>query len=118
MTRHSRDVTRPDGTQDDPQGRRLHLPFGPGCLRRRFAAVSRPARSEEQTPRRVCSIAASVSFERPLGFVGDSRSMILISHESKTEPANYFTVDLPSEKRTRLTDLHDPVPQLTNMKRS
>jgi dipeptidyl aminopeptidase/acylaminoacyl peptidase len=56
-------------------------------------------------------------FERPLGFVGDSRSMILISHETKTEPTNYFTVDLKSGRRTKLTDFRDPAPQLTGLKK-
>ncbi len=54
---------------------------------------------------------------RTFGFVGDSRSMILISHETKTEPANYFTVDLESEKRTELTHFRDPAPQLTSLKK-
>jgi dipeptidyl aminopeptidase/acylaminoacyl peptidase len=57
------------------------------------------------------------TFERALGFVGDSRSTILISHETKTEPANYFTVDLNTGKRTKLTDLQDPAPQLTGLKK-
>jgi dipeptidyl aminopeptidase/acylaminoacyl peptidase len=60
---------------------------------------------------------AERTFERALGFVGDSRSTFLISHESKTEPANYFTVDLQSEKRTKLTDFRDPAPQLTSLKK-
>ena len=60
---------------------------------------------------------AEKTFERPLGFVDDSRSMIVISHEAKTEPANYFTVDLKTDTRTKLTDFHDPAPQLTNMKK-
>jgi len=57
------------------------------------------------------------TFERALGFVGDSRSTILISHETKTEPANYFTVDLKSGKRTKFTDFRDPAPQLTGLKK-
>jgi dipeptidyl aminopeptidase/acylaminoacyl peptidase len=56
-------------------------------------------------------------FERVLGFVGDSRSNILISHETKIEPTNYFTVDLKSGKRTKLTDFRDPAPQLTGLKK-
>ena len=49
--------------------------------------------------------------------MGDSRSTILISHETKTEPTNYFTVDLKSGKRTKLTDFRDPAPQLTGLKK-
>ncbi len=49
----------------------------------------------------------------PLGFVGDSRSTILIAHESKDEPPNEFTVDLSSGRRTRLTDYRDPAPRLS-----
>ncbi len=47
----------------------------------------------------------------------DSRSTILIRHETKIEPPNYFTVDLKSAKRTKLTDFRDPAPQLTGMKK-
>ena len=57
------------------------------------------------------------TFERVLGFVGDSRSTILISHETKTEPTNFFTVDLQSKTRTKLTDFRDPAPQLTSLKK-
>jgi dipeptidyl aminopeptidase/acylaminoacyl peptidase len=57
------------------------------------------------------------TFERVFGFVGDSRSITLISHETKTEPANYFTVDLTSQKRTKLTDFRDPAPQLKSLKK-
>jgi dipeptidyl aminopeptidase/acylaminoacyl peptidase len=57
------------------------------------------------------------AFERVLSFVGDSRSMILISHETRTEPTNYFLVDLNSGKRTKLTDFQDPAPRLTGLKK-
>ncbi len=57
------------------------------------------------------------TFESVLGFVGDSRSTIVISHETKTEPPNYFTVDLETGKRTKLTDFRDPAPQLTGLKK-
>jgi dipeptidyl aminopeptidase/acylaminoacyl peptidase len=60
---------------------------------------------------------AERTFERPLAFVGDSRSRLLISHESRAEPANVFTVDLASGRRTKLTDFRDPAPQLTNIKK-
>jgi dipeptidyl aminopeptidase/acylaminoacyl peptidase len=56
-------------------------------------------------------------FENVLGFVGDSRSTILIRHQSKTEPVNYVTVDLQSGKRTQLTQFENPAPQLTRLKK-
>ena len=36
------------------------------------------------------------AFERPIGFVGASRTRILTDRESKSEPPNVFDVDLPS----------------------
>jgi len=60
---------------------------------------------------------AEKTFEVPLAFVGDSRSTILISHESKTEPPNDYTVDLTSGVRKKLTDYRDPAPQLTQLKK-
>ncbi len=56
-------------------------------------------------------------YESLIGFVGDSRSTIVISHETNTEPPNDFTVDLQSGKRTKLTDFRDPAPQLTGLKK-
>jgi dipeptidyl aminopeptidase/acylaminoacyl peptidase len=56
-------------------------------------------------------------YEVPLGFVGDSRSHILIEHEAKDEPPNEFTVDLSSGKRTKLTDYRDQAPRLSAAKR-
>jgi dipeptidyl aminopeptidase/acylaminoacyl peptidase len=57
------------------------------------------------------------TYESVIGFVGHSRSTILIRHETKTEPANDFTVDLTTGRRTKLTDFRDPAPQLTGMKK-
>ena len=109
-------VTRPDGTTtilqdgdsiylngegDSPEGSR---PF----LDRLDLKTGEKARLFHCTEK---------SFERVLGFVGDSRSTILISHETKTEPTNYFTVDLKSGKRKMLTDFRDPAPQLTGLKK-
>jgi dipeptidyl aminopeptidase/acylaminoacyl peptidase len=54
-------------------------------------------------------------FERPLDFVGVSRTRILTERESKTEPTNLFTVDLKSGERTKLTDFKDPAPELTRL---
>jgi dipeptidyl aminopeptidase/acylaminoacyl peptidase len=56
-------------------------------------------------------------FESVLSFVGDSRSKIVIRHETKTDPPNIFTVDLASGQRNKLTDYRDPAPQLTGLKK-
>jgi dipeptidyl aminopeptidase/acylaminoacyl peptidase len=60
---------------------------------------------------------AEKTFESVLGFVGDSRSAIIVSHETKTEPPNDFTVDLESGQRKKLTDFRDPAPQLRGLKK-
>jgi len=48
-------------------------------------------------------------------FIGKSRDQILTNYQSKTEPPNYFVVDLKKEKRRALTDYKDPAPQMTGM---
>jgi dipeptidyl aminopeptidase/acylaminoacyl peptidase len=60
---------------------------------------------------------AEQAYETPLVFLGDSRSVILIRHETKVEPPNDFTVDLESGRRTKLTDYRDPAPELTSLKK-
>jgi dipeptidyl aminopeptidase/acylaminoacyl peptidase len=57
------------------------------------------------------------TYDLPIDFVGDARSKILISHQTRTEPPNEFTVDLATGKRTKLTDYRDPAPQLTGVKK-
>jgi dipeptidyl aminopeptidase/acylaminoacyl peptidase len=54
-------------------------------------------------------------FERPLGFVGASRTRILTDRESRTEPSNIFVVDSSSGYRAKLTDNQDPAPELTGL---
>jgi dipeptidyl aminopeptidase/acylaminoacyl peptidase len=56
---------------------------------------------------------ADHAYEMPLEFVGESRTRIVISHESRSEPRNEFTVDLASGTRTKLTDDRDPAPRLS-----
>jgi dipeptidyl aminopeptidase/acylaminoacyl peptidase len=58
-----------------------------------------------------------LTHESALCFVGDSRSTILVRHETKTEPPNDFTLDLKSGKWTKLTDFRDPAPELTGLKK-
>ncbi len=109
-------ITRPDGTRTIVKdGDSIYL-VGQGAS----PEGSRPfldrldLKSEARTRLFHC---AERTFERPLGFIGDSQSSIVISHETRTEPANYFTVNLKSSTRTRLTDFRDPAPLLTNMKK-
>lgn len=52
------------------------------------------------------------SYETFIDFVGNSRTQIVTSYESKTEPPNYYLYDLNSKKREKLTDYKDPAPQL------
>jgi dipeptidyl aminopeptidase/acylaminoacyl peptidase len=56
-------------------------------------------------------------YESFVAFDGDSRDRILISHESQTEPPNYYILDLKTKKKTALTDFKDPAPQLTGIKK-
>jgi dipeptidyl aminopeptidase/acylaminoacyl peptidase len=58
---------------------------------------------------------AEGEYERPLGFVGASRTRIVTEHQSKTEPINFFDVDLKTGQRAKLTDFKDPAPELTGL---
>jgi dipeptidyl aminopeptidase/acylaminoacyl peptidase len=60
---------------------------------------------------------ADQTYQRFVDFLGDSREEIIISHESKTEPPNYFLYTLKTKKMTPLTDYKDPAPQMTGMKK-
>jgi len=60
---------------------------------------------------------ADQSYQRFVDFLGDSKEEIIITHESKTEPPNYFIYSLQSKKMTPLTDYKDPAPQMTGMKK-
>ncbi len=109
-------VTRPDGVRTILQdGDSIYL-VGRGAS----PEGSRPfldkmnLKTAEKTRLFRC---AEQTFESVLGFVGNSRSTILVRHESKTEPSNDFTIDLETGKRTKLTDFRDPAPQLTGLKK-
>ncbi len=109
-------VTRPDGiTTILEDGDSIYL-IGTGAspegsrpfvdkMDLKTGAKSRLFRSADQT------------YEQPLDFVGDSRSTIVTRFQTKTEPPNYFTVDMQSGKRTKLTDYRDPAPQLSHAKK-
>lgn len=55
------------------------------------------------------------AYEQVLGFAGDDREMLLIWHESRTEPPNLAVTRLGDGGLTRLTAWPDPHPQLTGM---
>jgi dipeptidyl aminopeptidase/acylaminoacyl peptidase len=56
-------------------------------------------------------------YESFIAFDGISRNRLIISSESKTEPPNYYILDLKSKKKQALTDFKDPAPQLTKMRK-
>lgn len=56
-------------------------------------------------------------YEQFVDFAFNSRDRILVSSESKTEPPNYYLLDLKSKKRLALTRFQDPAPQLTGMEK-
>jgi dipeptidyl aminopeptidase/acylaminoacyl peptidase len=57
------------------------------------------------------------SDERFVGFVGDSRSRMLVRRESPSEPPNFFLVEAKGGARQKLTSFADPFPQLQSVKR-
>jgi dipeptidyl aminopeptidase/acylaminoacyl peptidase len=57
------------------------------------------------------------SYDTFIDFDGASRNRIFISSESKTEPPNYYILDLKTKKKQALTDFKDPAPQLTKIKK-
>jgi dipeptidyl aminopeptidase/acylaminoacyl peptidase len=57
------------------------------------------------------------SYEYFVDFVGKSRNEIITEYQSKTEPPNYFLLNLKNKNKKALTDYKDPAPQLTGMKK-
>ena len=57
------------------------------------------------------------SYEWIIGFVNNSRSQIITSYETKTDPPNYYRVHLRSKMRSALTSFPDPAPQLTGVRK-
>ncbi len=55
------------------------------------------------------------AYEQVVGFVGDDRQVVLIWHESRTEPPNLVVAGLDDPARRQLTSFPDPHPQLTGM---
>jgi dipeptidyl aminopeptidase/acylaminoacyl peptidase len=109
-------ITRPDGVttilQDGDDIYLLGQGASPQGLRPFLDKMN--LKSGEKTHLFQCG---EKTFETVMAFVADSRSTILIRHETTTEPPNYFTVDLQSGKRTKLTDFRDPAPALTGLKK-
>lgn len=60
---------------------------------------------------------AEAKYETFVDFVGKSRKEIIIRHESKTEPPNYYLFNLKKKKMKALTEFKDPAPQLTGLKK-
>jgi dipeptidyl aminopeptidase/acylaminoacyl peptidase len=54
-------------------------------------------------------------YEQFVSFAGASRRSILLRSESKTDPPNYFVLDVKSGRRKRVTDFPDTTPQVTKM---
>ena len=57
------------------------------------------------------------AYETFVDFVGASRTKLITSYETKTDPPNYYLYDLKTKKRTALTEFKDPAPQLTGIQR-
>ncbi len=57
------------------------------------------------------------AYEDFIAFPGASRREILLRHESKTEPPNYFLYDLKKRARKALTEFPDPAPLLSAVKK-
>lgn len=55
------------------------------------------------------------SYEYFVDFIGKTRNLIVTSYQSKTEPPNYFVVNLKDKQRMALTQYKDPAPQMTGM---
>ncbi len=55
------------------------------------------------------------AYETFVDFDGASRSRIITSRETRTEPPNYYLYDPRSKRRQALTEFKDPAPQLTGI---
>ncbi|NUO80390.1 S9 family peptidase [candidate division KSB1 bacterium] len=57
------------------------------------------------------------AYEQFIAFAGKDNNTIITRYESKTEPPNFFLVNLKKQERTTLTAFKDPAPQLTGLKK-
>jgi dipeptidyl aminopeptidase/acylaminoacyl peptidase len=58
----------------------------------------------------------SDSFETIEAVLNEELSKILINHQSKTEPENYYLVNLKNNSRKKITNYKNPYPKITNSK--
>jgi dipeptidyl aminopeptidase/acylaminoacyl peptidase len=56
------------------------------------------------------------SYENFTGFAGANESRICFSRETLTEPRNYFTLDLMSGEKKRITNNFDQAPEVRNVR--
>ena len=61
--------------------------------------------------------SARTDYESFIQFSGNSFSQILTRHESKSEPPNYYLVNLKTDERKSLTEFKDPAPRLISIKK-
>ncbi len=54
-------------------------------------------------------------YEEFVMFAGPARQQIVTRYQSKTEPPNFFLVDLKKKSRKAITNFKDPAPQLTEV---
>jgi len=58
-----------------------------------------------------------LAYETFVDFQGASRSRIITSYETSTQPPNYYLYDLKTKKRKALTEFPDPARQLGDIKK-
>jgi dipeptidyl aminopeptidase/acylaminoacyl peptidase len=61
--------------------------------------------------------SAPDAYETMVSMLDGEGRRLLVRHESKTQPANYFVVDNRSDDRRALTDFPDPHPQLSGVEK-
>jgi len=61
--------------------------------------------------------SSGTAYEQFIAFAGKGNNTVITRYESKTEPPNFFLVDLKKQERTTLTSFKDPAPQLTGLKK-
>ena len=57
------------------------------------------------------------AYETFIDFNGSSRTEAITSYETKTNPPNYYVLNIKNKKRRALTEFKDPAPKLTAVKK-
>jgi dipeptidyl aminopeptidase/acylaminoacyl peptidase len=57
------------------------------------------------------------AYETFVDFDGASRSRIITSYETSTQPPNYYLYDMKTKSRQALTEFKDPAPQLADVRK-